>query len=123
MLDHEHGVAEVPKARERSEKPTVVTLVETNRRLVEHVQHAGQLRPDLRGQPDPLSFAARQRRRAAAKREIADADVGKKPEPIANLPHDAPGDQVLSLGKLHHFEDRQHVGDAADSRTRIRGGP
>ena len=81
-------------AARASRAAAVVALVQADRRLVEHVEHAGQVRADLRRQPDALPFAARQRRGAAAERQIADADVVEEAEPVADLPQDAAGDQV-----------------------------
>ena len=111
VLDDEHGVAEVAQLAERREQPAVVALVQADRRLVEHVQHAGQLRSDLRREPDALAFAARERRGAAAERQIADADVDEEAQPIANLAQHAAGDELLALGELERFEDRQRLGD------------
>ena len=65
VLDDDDGVAEVAQARQRAEQRAVVALVQADRRLVEDVEHAGQVRADLRRQPDALPFAARQRRGAA----------------------------------------------------------
>ena len=82
----------LPRSRRRAsvaEQLAVVALVQADRRLVEHVQHAGQVRADLRRQPDALPFAARQRRGAAAERQVADADVVQEPQPLLNLPQDA----------------------------------
>ena len=85
VLDDEHGVAEIAQLAERAEQPPVVALMQANRRLVEHVEHAGELRANLRGEPDALPFSARERRGAAAEREIADADIDEKAKPIADL--------------------------------------
>ena len=85
MLDDEHGVAEIAKAAQRREQTAVVALVQSDRRLVQHVQHARELRPNLRRQADPLPFPARKRGRAAPERQVADADVHEKAEPVANL--------------------------------------
>ena len=63
VLDHEHGVAEVAQAHQRLDEPLVVALVQADRRLVEHVEHADQAAADLRGQPDALGLAAGQRGR------------------------------------------------------------
>jgi hypothetical protein len=63
VFDHEHRVAQVAQLGERVEQPFVVARVQSDRRLVEHVEYAAQLRADLRGQADALSFAAGQRRR------------------------------------------------------------
>ena len=111
VFDDEHGVAEIAQLAERREQPAVVALVQADRRLVEHVQHAGQLRSDLRREPDALALAARERRRASAERQVADAHIGEEPQPLADLAHDAAGDEMLALGELDRFEDRQHLGD------------
>ena len=70
VLDHDHRVAEVAQALERRDQLLVVALVQADRGLVEHVQHAHQARPDLGRQADPLRLAAgeRARRRASIER-------------------------------------------------------
>ena len=47
VLDDEHGVAEVAQAVERVDEAAVVALVQADRRLVEHVEHADQAGADL----------------------------------------------------------------------------
>ena len=54
-------VAEVAQPVQRVDQAPVVALVEADRRLVEHVQHADQARADLRRQADALRLAAGQR--------------------------------------------------------------
>ena len=68
MLDHDHGIAEVAQPLQRLQQPRVVALVQADRGLVQHVEHAGQPRADLRGEADALAFAAATacRRRARA---------------------------------------------------------
>ena len=61
VLDHEHGVAHVAQRFQRFEQPRIVALMQPDRRLVQHVEHAGQARADLRGEPDALALAAGQR--------------------------------------------------------------
>ena len=100
VLDDHDGVAEIAQARERREERAVVALVQADRRLVEDVEHAGQVRADLRREADALAFAARQRRGAAAEREIADADVVQEAQAIADLAEDPAGDQVLAIRQL-----------------------
>jgi hypothetical protein len=53
----------------------VVALVQPDRRLVEHVEHADQAGADLAGQADALRLATRQRGRAAVQVEVVEADV------------------------------------------------
>ena len=61
VLDDEHGVAEVAQPLERADQPAVVALVQPDRRLVEDVEDADELRADLRREPEPLRLAARER--------------------------------------------------------------
>ena len=83
VLDDEHAVAEVAQPRQRLEQARVVALVQADRRLVEDVEHADQRAADLRGQPDALRLAARQRRRRAVERQVVDADVDEEGQAIA----------------------------------------
>ena len=73
VLDHDDRVAQVAQALQGGDQALVVALVEPDRGLVEDVEHADQRRADLRGQPDPLGLAARQRGRRALQRQVADA--------------------------------------------------
>ena len=71
----------LPRSRiemQRVDQLAVVALVQADRRLVEHVEHAHELRADLRREPDALRLAARERRRAAREVEVPDADVGEE---------------------------------------------
>ena len=47
-------------AAQRPDQPLIVTLVQTNRRLVQNVQHTHQTRSNLRCEPDALSLATTQ---------------------------------------------------------------
>ena len=75
MLDDDHRIADVAQSRQRLEQTMIVPLVESDRRLVEDVQHADETRTDLRRQADSLSLSARERRRWTVEREIPHADV------------------------------------------------
>ena len=66
MLDDDHRVAEIAQMDERFEQARIVALMQADRGLVQHIEHAGQARADLRGEPDALAFAARQRARDGA---------------------------------------------------------
>ena len=66
------------RCRRAAEQPGVVARVQADRRLVEHVEHAGQAAADLAGQADPLALAAGERRRAAGQRQVVEADVDQE---------------------------------------------
>ena len=59
MLHHQHGVAETLQAPQRAQQALVITLVQADGRLVQHVEHTGQPRADLAGETDALRLAAR----------------------------------------------------------------
>ena len=75
VLDDDHGVAEVAQPLERADQLVVVALMQADRRLVEDVEHADELRADLRREPQALRLAAGERRAGAVEVEVADADV------------------------------------------------
>ena len=58
MLHDENGVSKIPQVFKRAQQPRIVARVQSDARLIEHVQHAAQSRTDLRGQPNALRFAA-----------------------------------------------------------------
>ncbi len=78
-----------------SSKPRVVALVQADRRLVEHIEHAGQPGADLRGEANALALAAGQRARGARERQIFKADIDQKFQPLADLLEHAAGDLVV----------------------------
>ena len=89
VLDHDHGVAEVAQPLQRFQKPGVVALMQPDRGLVEHVEHAGQPGADLRGEPDALALAAGQRAGGARERQIIEADIDQEFQPRADFLEDA----------------------------------
>ena len=94
MFDDDHRIAEIAQPPQRVEQPRIVALMQADRGFVEHVEHAGQARADLRGEADALAFAARQRARGARQRQIVEADIDEEPQPVADLLEDAAGDLV-----------------------------
>src|SRR5215467_8213536 len=78
MFDHNYGVAEVAQPLEGFEEPRIVTLMQADRRLIEHVEYAGQAGADLRGQSDALALAARQRAGGARERQIFEPDIAQE---------------------------------------------
>jgi hypothetical protein len=111
VLDDEHRVAEVAHLREGAQQARVVALVEPDRRLVQHVEHAHQLRADLGGEPDALALATRERCRRAVEREVADADVVEEAQPVTDLLQHLAGDGAIALGELETREDAAQLAD------------
>ena len=110
VLDHEHGVAEVAEPFQRPDQPAVVTLMEPDRGLVEDVEHAHELRADLRREPQPLRLAARERPRCTVEVEVPDPDVVEERQPLADLLEDPPADQHLRRRQLELVDEPQRGG-------------
>ena len=88
----------LPRSRsrlQRFEQARVVALVQADRRLVEHVEHAGEAGADLRGEPDALALAAGERAGGAREREVVEPDVDQEAQALADLLEHALGDLVL----------------------------
>ena len=110
VLDDHHGVAEVAQPPQRRQQQPVVPLVQADGGLVEHVQHAGEVGADLGGEPYALPLSPRQGGRAPRQRQVADADLGEEPQPVADLAEHAAGNQLLALRQL----------DGGQRRVRLR---
>jgi hypothetical protein len=78
---------------ERREQLLVIAGVQTDGRLVEHVEYAAEIRSELRRQPDALRFTATQRRHAAPELEIAEPDFVEELQPLDNLRQNVAGDE------------------------------
>src|SRR5262249_57225073 len=94
----EHGVAQVAQALEGLQQPAVIALVQTDRRLVEDVEHADQAGADLSREADSLAFAAGQRPGRAVEGEVIEADVAEEAQALADLLEHAARDDRLALG-------------------------
>ena len=92
---------------ERLDEPAVVALVQTDRRLVEHVEHADEPAADLRREPDALRFTARERSRRAVERQVVEADVEHELQPLEHLLEHALGDEAIALRQLDGLEERR----------------
>src|SRR3954453_1722620 len=67
--------------------------------------------PDRGGEPQPLRFAARERRRRAVEREVADSDVVEEGEPLTDLLHDPMADQLLGGRQTELVEEGERPRD------------
>ena len=111
VLDDDHGVAEIAKARERAEQLAIVPLVQPDGRFVEDVEHAGEVRANLRREANTLPFAARERRRAAAEREVADAHIVQKAQPLLDFLENSLGDDRFAVRELQAVDHVERFGN------------
>ncbi len=82
---------------ERVEQRLVVARVQADGRLIQHVEHAAQVRAELRREPDALRFAAAQRLGRAAEREVIEPDARHEFQPLADLRQDVRRDDAVGL--------------------------
>ncbi len=122
VLDDEHGVPEVAQADEGVDQPAVVALVQTDRRLVEHVQRADEAGPDLGGQPDALRLAAGEGAGVARQREVVEPDVEQEAEAGVDLLGDPLGDQLVALAQLERTRGTSTTRRSTGRRPRRCGG-
>jgi hypothetical protein len=103
--------------RQRVEQDAVVARMQADGRLVEDVADALQVGAELGGQPDALRLAARQRRRGAVERQVAEADLAQEGQ-AAQLDRMSRAISALAAGELQAGEealDRPSTGRAVRS--------
>ena len=98
MFDHHQRVAALTQFAQGAQQDLVVTRMQTDGRLVEHIANALQIAAQLRGQPDALRLATRERGRAAVQRQIAQAHVFEKLQAAFDLRHQVAGDLGVTAG-------------------------
>ena len=111
VLDDDQRVTQVAQPQQRLEQPVVVPLVQPDRWLVQHVEHADQPGADLGGEPDPLRLAAGQRGRRPVQGQVVEPDVEQEAHPCVDFLHDPLGDLLVAVGKL---QGEQELGQFAD---------
>ena len=80
VLDDDDGVAGGGELAAEVREPRRVARVQADRRLVQDVQRADELRAELVGQVDTLRLAARQRAGLARQREIPETNAEEEVE-------------------------------------------
>ena len=85
--------------------------MQTDRGLVQDVEHPDEPAADLRGQPDALGLAAGKRAGGAAQRQVVEADVDQEAEPRADLLDEPRGDHLLAFAETHVAGEGEGVTD------------
>ncbi len=111
VLDDQDAVAQLLKPSEAVDQPRGVARMEPGRRLVQDIADPDQPRAELRRQPGPLELAAGERVRAAAQRQVIQADVEQVPEPADDLDRQRSGDRLPSRIESERSEELEEVGD------------
>ncbi len=106
MLDDDDRIAEVAQIGERTEQALVVALVQSDRRLVEHIHDADQAGADLAGEADALGFAAGERVGATIERQIIETDVDEEFQALVDFTRDFFRDLAAAAGQGERAEKR-----------------
>ena len=77
--------------------------MQTDRRLVEHVQDPHQARTDLGGEPDTLRLTTGQGGRGAGERQVLEADIEQEAETRLDLLEHLTGDGRLAPAQVSEF--------------------
>ena len=80
MLDDEERIAGFFETNQRRQQRLGIGRVQARRRLIEHVHHPEQVGIQLRGQPQALQLAGRERGRTAFEGQVAEAQIEQHDE-------------------------------------------
>ena len=100
VLHHQNRVSQVAQLFQDADQPRRVPRVQPDRRLIQHIQRAHQLRPQRSRQLNPLRLAARQRRSQPVQRQILEAHRIQKLQPLPHLVENRPGNLLLHRRQL-----------------------
>ena len=109
VLHHQDRVPLVAELTQNRDEPLVVARMQTNRRLVEHVERPDQRRAEGRSQVDPLSLAARQRGGQAVERQIVEPHVAQKSQTSTDLVQHLLGNGRVLRRQLETREERERL--------------
>ncbi len=109
VFHHEQRVSLFAQRMERLDQSIIVARVQTDAWLVEHVEHTGQVRAELRGEPDALRLAARQCFGRSVERQIAEADMIEELQAFFDLRHDVLHDQFAARIEVQIAQMRQEL--------------
>ena len=85
MLHHHHGVAHVTQVLQGFQQAVVIPLVQADGGFIQHIQHPHQAAADLAGQPDALTFPARQGGCWPAEGQVMQAHIQQELQPALDL--------------------------------------
>ena len=90
MIDENDGIAVRHEVVHHSGEAHDVGRVQTDARLIEHIEHAGRAVAHGAGQLHPLPLASRERRRGAVERQVTEPQVEQPPRRTRKSLADAP---------------------------------
>src|SRR5262249_9653839 len=104
VLDDEHRVAAVAEPMEEPKQAIHVARMQSDRRLIEHVERIHELRAERIGESDALRLTPRQRSSAAVEREIVESHVAQELDAVASFLEDVRRDLLLEPAERQRVE-------------------
>ena len=119
VLDHQQRVPQVAQAFQDLDQPVRVARMQSDRRLVEHVQGAHQMRSQRSGQLNPLRLAAGKSGSQPVKRQIVETHFVQKTQSLLDFLQHFIGDHSFGGAQLQAGEKRprllyRHLADLGD---------
>ena len=78
VFDDQYRIAEIAQVAQGLDETFIIALMQADRGFIEHIHDTRQPRPDLAGEADSLTFAARKRFGWAVERQVIEAHVHEK---------------------------------------------
>ena len=111
MLNDDQGVAQVPHPLQGSDQPVIVSLVQADGRLIQHVHDPGQVGPDLGSQTDPLGLPAGQSSSRPRQGQVVQTNGNQEIQSVADFLQDRLGNHGFLLAQVHVTEEVQGFPD------------
>ena len=85
VLDNHQGVTQITKSHQCVQQSVIVPLMQTDTRLIQHIEHTGQACTDLGCKSDSLGLSAGEGHRRTIKTQIIQTDIKQKTKAKTNL--------------------------------------
>src|SRR6185437_10734509 len=85
MFNNQDGISQIAQSFQSGKQTIVIARMQADGRLVEHVEHAPETRPDLRGQPNALRLSSRKGCRRTRERQVSQPYVQQKIDALRNF--------------------------------------
>ena len=100
MFYNKQGIPQVTQTLQCCDQLIIVTLMQSDTRLIQNVRHTNQTGTNLGCQTDTLCFSTRQGSRCTRQRQIIQTDIDHEPKSCLNLLQYLCTDHLLTIGKL-----------------------
>ena len=117
MFNNNHCVAKITESKQRLNQTPVVTLMQTNTRLIQHIQGSYKSRTNLTRKTDSLSFTARKCSGRARQCEVIKTHVEEESKSSIDFFGDSFGNHGVTIAQRQAREEgrrfsNRHVADS-----------